>query len=222
MTQPPPPIQPARPALPSAESWLAGVPTPAQQRQDRYAVAALVTSLPGMVPIAVVLAGIALRRIKRTGGRGKRFAYGALVISLCWVIMTSVAVALGLADRIRTGVGETVPIARVEVGRCFDADLEAETLRQVRIAHCASPHTGEAYATVRAELTGKDAEATQTIATQQCATAFREFIGKPYEDSELDMYFVVQEDRAVADGNVLCLVGMPGKKLTGSVRGSQR
>ena len=59
MTQPPP-IQPARPSLPPAESWLAGVPTPAQQRQDRYAVAAFVTSLPGLVPVAVVLAGVAI------------------------------------------------------------------------------------------------------------------------------------------------------------------
>ena len=82
MNQPPSEIQPVRQPLPPAESWLEGVPTPAQQKQDGYAVAALATSLPGMVPIALVLAGIALRRIKRTGGRGKRLAYGALLVSL--------------------------------------------------------------------------------------------------------------------------------------------
>jgi len=221
MTQPPP-IQPARPSLPSAESWLEGVPTPAQQRQDGYAVAALVTSLPGLVPVAVVLAGIALRRIKRTGGRGKRLAYGALAISLCWVIATSVAVVLGLYVERRAGIGRTVGISQLSVQQCFDADLEAATLRVVRIADCAVAHTGEAYAKVRANLAGLSAEDTQTVATQQCATAFQTFVGKPYEQSELDMYYVVLQDRAVADGNVLCLVGMPGTRLTGSMRGSQR
>ena len=222
MSQPPPPIQPARPSLPPAESWLDGVPTPEQQRQDRYALVAFITSLPGLVPIAVVLAGIALRRIKRTGGHGKRLAYGALVVSLCWMIAIGVAVALGLDGLRREGIGRTVSISQVEVGRCFDANLEAEALRVVRIADCAVAHTGEAYATVRANLAGLSAEQTGSVATQQCATAFNAFVGKPYERSELDMYYVVLEDRAVADGNVLCLLGMPGMKLTGSMRGSQR
>src|SRR2546426_936887 len=95
MTQPPSPIQPARQPLPSAESWLEGIPTP-KGRQDGYAVAAFATSLPGLVPIAVVLAGVALRRIKRAGGHGKRLAYGALAVSLCWVIAIGVAVTLNL------------------------------------------------------------------------------------------------------------------------------
>lgn len=222
MTQPPSPIQPARPSLPSAESWLEGVPTPAQQRQDRYAVAAFVTSLPGLVPVALVLAVIALRRIKRTGARGKGLAYGALAITLCWVLATSVAVGLNLYGERKAGIGRTVGIAEVRVEQCFDADLEAETLRLVRIQDCAISHTGEAYAKVRANLAGLSAEQTQTVATQQCATAFKTFVGKPYEQSELDMYYVVLEDHAVADGNVLCLVGMPGTRLTGSMRGSQR
>lgn len=222
MNQSPSPIQPARQPLPSAESWLEGVPTPAQQRQDGYAVAALATSLPGLVPIAVPLAAIALRRIKRTGGRGKRLAHGALLLSLCWVIAIGVAVTLNLVGEHRRGIGRTVSIAQVDVGRCFDADLDAAALRLVRIADCAMPHTGEAYAKVQASLVGLAAAQTGTVATQQCAGAFREFVGAPYERSELDMYYVVLEDRAVADGNVLCLVGMPGTRLTGTMRGSQR
>src|SRR3954452_8584044 len=136
-----PPIQPARASLPPAESWLEGVPTPEQQRQDRYAVAAFVTSLPGLVPIAVVLAGVALRRIRRTGGRGKRFAYGAFAISLGGVSASRVAVTLNLVGEHRAGIGRTVSIAQVSVGRCFDADLDAETLRLVRIAGCGGVDT---------------------------------------------------------------------------------
>ncbi|WP_433014490.1 DUF4190 domain-containing protein [Kribbella sp. CA-294648] len=221
MTQPPP-IQPVRAPLPPAESWLTGVPTPAQRRLDRWAVAAFATSLPGLVPIAAVLGLIALSRIRRSGARGRALAIGALVISLCWLIAIGVAAALNLDGERRAGIGRTTTISQVRVEQCFDADLEVDTLRQVRIADCAVPHSGEAYAKVRAMLTGLSADQKGAVATQQCATAFEAFIGKSYERSELDMYYVVLEDRAVADGNVLCMVGKPGEQLTGSMRGSQR
>ncbi|GAA1591594.1 hypothetical protein GCM10009789_52020 [Kribbella sancticallisti] len=222
MTQPPLPIQPARTPLPSAESWLEGVPTPAERRLDRYAVAAFVVSLPGLVPFAAVLALVAFPRIRKSGARGRGLAIGALAISCCWVIAIGVAAALGLYGERKAGIGRTVAIAEVHVQQCFDADLNVATLRVVRIADCAVPHTGEAYAKVRATLTGLTAEQTSTVATQQCATAFQAFVGKAYERSELDMYYVVLEDHAVADGNVLCMVGTPREKLSGSMRGSQR
>ncbi|NUR95476.1 MAG: DUF4190 domain-containing protein [Kribbellaceae bacterium] len=222
MNQPPSPIQPARQSLPPAESWLEGVPDPVRQRQDPYAVAAFALSLPGLVPFAVLVAGIALRRIKRLGGNGKRLAYAALLVSLCWVLATATAVTLNLVAEHRRGIGRTVSISQVEVGRCFDADLESDALRVVRIADCAQAHTGEAYAKVQAALVGLTAAQTGAEATNQCAGAFVDFVGKPYEHSELDMYYVVLENREVANGNVLCLLGMPGTHLTGTMRGAQR
>jgi hypothetical protein len=198
------------------------VPTPARRRLDRYAVAAFAVSLPGLVPLAVVLALVAFPRIRKSRAGGRRLALGALAISCCWLIAIGVAVALDLYGERQAGIGRTVAIAEVHVRQCFDADLDGDSLRVVRIADCAVPHSGEAYAKVRATLTGLTAEQKSTLATQQCATAFHAFVGKPYERSELDMYYVVLEDRAVADGNVLCLVGTAGEKLSGSVRGSQR
>jgi hypothetical protein len=198
------------------------VPTQAQRRLDRWAIAALATSLPGLVPIAAVLGLIALSRIRRSGARGRGLAIGALVICLCWLIAIGVAAALNLDGERRAGIGRTTTISQVRVQQCFDADLEVDTLRQVRIADCAAAHSGEAYAKVRAMLTGLSADQKGVVATQQCATAFEAFIGKSYERSELDMYYVVLEDQAVADGNVLCMVGKPGEQLTGSQRGSQR
>lgn len=221
MTQPPPLGPPGR-TLPSAESWLTGVPVPDQRRLDRYAVAAFAFSLPGLAPIAAILAAIALPRIHKAQTRGRGLAYAALAISACWVIAIGVAVGLGLYGDQRAGIGRSVPVAQVQVNQCFDADLEAQTLRMVRIADCATAHSGEAYAKVKAALTGLTAEQKGTVATQQCANAFHQFVGKSYEQSSLDMYYVVLEDRAVADGNVLCMVGQPDRQLTGSMRGSQR
>ncbi|ADB29710.1 hypothetical protein Kfla_0589 [Kribbella flavida DSM 17836] len=219
MTQPPVPLEPAR-LLPSAESWLDGVPVPAQRRLDRFAVAALAFSLPGLVPVGLTLAAVALRRIRRNGSRGRPAALAALAISGCWVIAIAVAAALGLYGERQAGIGRSVAIAEVRVAQCFDADLAAETLRVVRLADCAAAHSGEAYAKVRAAMTGLSTQQKGASATQHCATAFREFVGTSYEQSALDMYYVVLEDQAVADGNVLCMVG--GERLTGTMRGSQR
>jgi hypothetical protein len=222
MTQPPPePVPPAR-TLPSAETWLEGVPAPAPRRLDRYAVAAFAASLPGLAPIAAVLAAIALPRIHRTGNRGRGLAFAALAISACWVIALGVAVALGMVNERRAGIGRTVAIAEVAVQQCFDGDLEADTSRMVRIAACGTAHSGEAYAKVKAALTGLPTEAKGLMATQECASAFHEFVGKPYEQSSLDMYYVVLQDHALADGNVLCMLGRPNRELTGSMRGSER
>lgn len=185
-------------------------------------MAAFVVSLPGLAPIAAVLALIALPRIRKSGGRGRGLAIGALVISCCWVIAIGVAAGLALYGERQAGIGRTVAIGQVQVQQCFDADLDGASLRMARIADCTVAHTGEAYAKVKATLTGLTAEQKSSAATQQCATAFATFVGKPYERSELDMYYVVLEDRAVADGNVLCMVGKPGEQLSGSMRGSQR
>jgi hypothetical protein len=212
----PPPV---RTALPSAESWFDGVPPVVRRGLDRFAVTGFVLSLPGLAPLAAVFAAVGLGRIRRSGARGRRLALAALAISACWVIAIAVAAALGVYGDIRAGIGRRTPISQVRVNQCFNADLQ---LRIVRIADCAKPHSGEAYARVKASLTGLSAEATQTAATQQCAAAFLRFVGKPYEASALDMYYFVLEDRAVAQGNVLCMVGKPGEELTGSMRGSQR
>jgi hypothetical protein len=200
---------PARTALPSAESWFDGVPPVVRRGLDRFAVTAFVLSLPGLM-------------IRRSGARGRWLALTALAISACWVIAIAVAAALGVYGDIRAGIGRSMSISQVRVNQCFDAHLDAGTLRMVRIADCSKPHSGEAYAKVKASLTGLSAEATEAEATQQCAAAFQQFVGKPYEESALDMYYVVLEDRAVASGNVLCMVGKPGEELTGTMRGSQR
>ena len=224
MTQPPAPIQPARTQLPSAESWLTGVPLPEQRRLDRYAVAGFVVSLPGLTaPIGAVLALVGLARIRKSGARGRSLAIAALAISVCWVIAIGVAAGLGLYGEHQAGIGKSVQISQLDVRQCFDADLDGnETLKLVTLADCATGHSGEAYAKVSAGLSGLSTAEKGTQATQACAASFQQFIGKPYVQSDLDMYYVVLEDHPVADGNVLCLVGKPGEQLTGTMRGSQR
>lgn len=235
MTQPPRPpgTDPrARPgrwagrrALPSAETWVDGIspaPPPAERRTDGFSVAGFVLGIAGAVVLSVPLAFYGLRRTRRTGFRGRNLAMAGLAISACWLVIFSVIAGFVVwADR-EAGLGQAVPVEELRVAQCFNADLAQGSLLVARIADCAKPHTGEAYARAKAKLTGLTPDDKADAATQACANAFEPFVGRRYEDSQLDMYYVVLEDRAVADGNVLCMVGTPGEQLTGSMRGSGR
>ncbi|WP_328989094.1 DUF4190 domain-containing protein [Kribbella sp. NBC_01245] len=214
-----------RRALPSAETWVDGVsaepPTPVRPT-DTFSMAGFVLSIAGAVVLSVPLALFGLRRTRRTGLRGRNLALAGLVISACWLVIFGVIAGfVVLADR-EAGLGQAVPVEELRVAQCFNADLAQGALLVARIADCAQPHTGEAYARAKAKLTGLSPDDKADTATRACASSFETFVGRRYEDSELDMYYVVLEDRAVADGNVLCMVGTPGEQLTGSMRGSRR
>ena len=243
MTQPPsppwtepPPVEPGlasslarldqgqgRRSLPPAESWFDGPPPePVQERRtDGFSVAGFVLAVVGVVPLSVPLGIIGLRRTRRTGVRGRSMAVSALVLSGCWAVIFSVLAGVVISGR-DAGLGRPTAINDLRVNQCFDADLDRGSLLVVRIADCAAPHAGEAYARVKATLTGLDSADKADAATHACASSFQSFVGRRYEDSSLDMYYVVLQDRAVADGNVLCMVGTPGEQLTGSMRGSRR
>lgn len=217
--------RPGRRALPSAETWVDGVsaePPPVERRTDGFSVAGFVLGIAGVIVLSVPLALFGLRRTRRTDLRGHSLATAGLVISGCWLVIFGVIAGfVVLADR-EAGLGQAVPIEELRVAQCFNADLGQGSLLVARIADCARPHTGEAYARVAAKLTGLSPDDKADTATRACANSFEAFVGRRYEDSELDMYYVVLEDRAVADGNVLCMVGTPGEQLTGSMRGSRR
>ncbi|MFC0627605.1 DUF4190 domain-containing protein [Kribbella deserti] len=236
MTQPPRPPEmgsdldagfttaPGRRVLPSAESWVDGVSAepPAVRRLDGFSVAGFVLGLAGAIVLSIPLAVAGLRRTRQTNRQGRRLALAGLWLSACWVVVFAVLVAFGVFAEREAELGQAVPVEDLRVAQCFNADLSQGSLLVARIADCARPHTGEAYARAKARLTGLSPDDKADAATRACASSFEPFVGRRYEDSELDMYYVVLEDRAVADGNVLCMVGTPGQQLTGSMRGSRR
>jgi hypothetical protein len=211
-------------SLPPAESWFDGSSPrpPPPPRTDGFSVAGFVLGVVGVVPLSIPLGIVGLRRTRRDGRRGRNLAVAGLTVSGCWLAIFAVLAAFMIAGGREARPGEAIPVADLRVNQCFDADLDQGSLLVVRIADCAAPHAGEAYDRVDARLTGLRSEDKQAAATQACATSFEQFVGRRYEDSKLDMYYVVLEDHAVADGNVLCMVGSAGDRLSGSMRGTRR
>ena len=191
-------------------------------KTDGYAIAAFVSGLIGAVPVAPVLSIIALRRIRHSGDRGRSLAITGLVLTGCWLAVIGLIAALAVWGTREADVGSSTPVANIRVGQCFDADLGGSPLLVAKIADCAGPHAGEAYATASASLAGLDAKEKDLSAAQSCANSFAGFVGGPYDSSELDIFFVVLQDTEASGGNVLCMLGTPGRQLTGSMRGTGR
>jgi hypothetical protein len=90
---------------------------------------------------------------------------------------------------------------------------------------CDLPHQYEVIAVVGAGLPGTPDEAALIAAAKQlCPAAFAAYVGTPYQDSSLEVGWVLpsEEQRARRVQQIGCLAFDPTGKLVGSVRGSAR
>lgn len=98
---------------------------------------------------------------------------------------------------------------------------------QVRKLDCAQPHKYEVYHLHRAsEGRYPGTDALSALSSKVCEAKFQSFVGRVYEDSDLD-YEVLwpSEDgwNTENDREIVCLLSsMDGSLLTGSMRGSKR
>ncbi|MFF1530150.1 DUF4190 domain-containing protein [Cellulomonas sp. NPDC058312] len=119
--------------------------TPA--RTDGVAVAALVTGLLGLGPVALVLGLVALPRTRPGRRRGRGLAVAGVVLGglgvLAWAALTAVGVGTALATRPLPGdVAEPVDARAVQLvtGSCV-AELPADgPVDRVRVVPCADVH----------------------------------------------------------------------------------
>ena len=129
---------------------------------DGFALAALLCSLPGLVPFAVLFGIIALVRIQVSGRSGRGLAIAALVISGLWLVGALYVVISMIPGPNPTGTGQVAPptstragrpevtnydsVFYVQVDNCFDTiDVDEDHVQQV---DCAGTHDEQLYAIV--------------------------------------------------------------------------
>ncbi|WP_371517246.1 DUF4190 domain-containing protein [Kitasatospora sp. NBC_01300] len=169
--QPPPPPLPAggwASVPPAAQSGLQpGFPYPRPAPvTNGFAVAALVTGLVVVAPVALVFGIIALVQINRHKERGFGMALTGLVLGVVGTVLLSLVVAGSAFESPDSGrFGQSVkapagsvPWAALKSGDCYNtpdngsrADPEGgdETLYWVRRVPCSAPHHGEVAGTAR-------------------------------------------------------------------------
>jgi hypothetical protein len=128
------------------------------------------------------------------------------------------------------GTSVDVDASQVVVGDCFDDPLgdtdDWVEIDDVRLVPCDEPHDLEAFHDF--DLPDGDLpseEALDEAIEEACVPAFEEFVGRGYEDSELDLAFLTPTEDSWAEGDrrVLCSIyAMDMTKLRGSVEGSGR
>ena len=109
-------------------------------------------------------------------------------------------------------------------GQCFN-EPDSEEVLNVEIVDCAAPHDLEVYETADLPDPTFDAAAVDTGAFEICLAAFDGFVGTPYADSELDIYYLIPSEESWADGDreVVCAVyDLSGDQMTGTAENIRR
>jgi hypothetical protein len=129
-----------------------------------------------------ILSLFALRRVKRRGTSGRGLAIAGLVLSVVGVLLfVAFAVAIS-SDWLEE---EPVTVADVVPGECINRQGAANITK----AACDLPHDSEVYAVLVGEEVGfgdyPGRRELEETAGRACEERFAEYVGIPYDDSEL-------------------------------------
>lgn len=201
-----------------------GWPQP-RPRLEGTAVAALVTGLLGLGPVAVALGVVALARTRRRGTRGRALAVTGVVLGAVGTVVIGVVVVLALAALTATRpLGEvsepqTAHVQQLRPGHCLSALPGDGLVSSVQVVPCDHQHTAEVVH--EGEL---DTWRSQAAADQAGAALCRAALtGGVLSEAQLDagVEWVVWTPTAGSwrggDRAVLCVAHAPGVPLVGSL-----
>ncbi len=134
--------------------------------------------------------------------------------------------AMTSADRDDSGAiigGGSVDAFEIREGDCFDDASSMDSISSLPAVPCTEPHDNEAYAVFDVSLSEYPGEdAMWEMAYDSCMDRFEGFVGKPYEESALDIFTMYPSPDSFRqnDREVVCAVfDMNANKLVGSAEG---
>ena len=122
-------------------------------------------------------------------------------------------------------LGGNTSAFNVEVGQCVQ-NAESEKISDLQVIDCAKPHQAEIFYTV--ELSAKQRipeEDLSDYARDTCIDAFEGYVGRSYEESELDTteLYPSEESWATGERTIACFaISADGEPLVGSVKDSKK
>ncbi|MCZ2263682.1 septum formation family protein [Isoptericola sp. QY 916] len=253
-TEPPAPYaQPGSPALgspydqqgpyggrptPYAQPAPYGAPSPYGQPApgtDGLSIAALITGILGISPVALGLGIAGMRRTRRTGQSGRGLAIAGVVLGalgiLGWLLVVGLVVLAATNDEFQEGFSQGFEEsyadrtgANLNLGDCFELPADATDLTGIVAVDCTSPHGAELVGVdelTDAEYPGEDS----VVATTEdfCFEEFADYVGTDYDASGLDMMYLYPTEASwtFGDRRLMCWAQNPdGSPLEASVQGS--
>ena len=138
---------------------------------------------------------------------------------------TMVPIVVALSAAAMTACSST-SVLTLDVGDCLNADdLRGNSVSDVAKVPCDEPHDAEIFAKLdlpEGDYPGIDE--VRATAENFCLPEFEEFAGRPYLESDLDVYpLLPTQDSWVSedDREILCIVVAP-EDVTGTLEGSDR
>ena len=122
-------------------------------------------------------------------------------------------------------LGGNTSAFNVEVGQCVQ-NAKSEKISDLQVIDCAKPHQAEIFYTV--ELSAKQRipeEDLSDYARDTCIDAFEGYVGRSYEESELDTteLYPSEESWATGERTIACFaISADGEPLVGSVKDSKK
>jgi hypothetical protein len=195
--------------------WYGGWQTP--RKTNGLAIAALVTGIIALIPVAIGLGIAALVQIRRRNDSGTGLAIGGLVAAGIWTLLIGVFVTAGLFGAFDYNrEGDLADVASQEVGTCLNESPPA-------IADCSTPHDLEIFYTDSlTDSTWPGKGDVDSEADDLCYNEFEDYVGTSYESSDYDYTFYAPSKTEWSSGQrtVVCVITPAGRSLTGSVKGS--
>lgn len=193
---------------------------PPEEPVSKLAIAALVTAVVALVPIAVACGVASLVGIRRTARRGRGMAVAALFVSAAWLI---VAGAIGTVGALTHGFHKPVTITykqsavfALRVGDCIGGQGGT-------IVPCTTPHAAEVFATFSLpDSAWPGTSAVASSARSGCGSRLTGYLN-PQLAITLAQSYVYPDKTAWQAGTrtVICEVRAASGELTGSVRGAR-
>jgi hypothetical protein len=218
---------------PGAGGWYPGPPP--NQSTNGLAIASLTVSIAAFcVPLVALLLGVfGLRKIRRTGQRGRGLAIAGIVINSVATALVALFVVLGVVGAFDEG---DTDVQDLQVGQCFNTVGDppenygggGHRASTVNVVSCDDEHDAETYGVFSVADRFDDdypgAVAIAEIAGDSCRRDAEDYLGDDGLDAALipDFYVPPRADWAAGGRSVVCFFTGRSGKVTGSVRNSDR
>jgi len=202
------------------------------------AIAALVCGIVGLLVffllvvsvVALVLGLVAASKAKRSGlgpAAGLGMARAGWILGAVGVAGFAVFVTLAA-----TGVidDDEIDVSQLDPGDCVDLTAgDVEEIRNLPRRACDDAHDGEVYLVDDVDFEGDEypglAALREQIEERCFGDAFADYVGLPYAESELGLYYLypIEDGWRLGDREFVCIaVETDGSPMFESVEGSRR
>lgn len=174
-------------------------------KTSRFAIAALVLGILGVVLLSVIFGIIGLKQTKDGTRRGRGLAIAGLAISLVWIVAgAAVATTIYKRDRGTTSTQD------LSLGQCIK-DLPADsatTLSRAALVPCDQPHIGEVFAVIPVPGDTFPGEAQLTSQGDACDPKLVSYVPGLPDDFTYDLSYIYPTAQTWADGDrsLVCIL----------------